>query len=137
MIRKQKLTAIVAVRAGSERVPNKNIKKFNGTTLLDIKLRQLKKINYIDEIIVSSDSKRMLNSGPYYFHPKIKDYVKPQCGQKYFCNSTRFGSGLLLGHNRWMMNSKFDYVNNKETDKLTRNYLTKYLCQPSDNEIMF
>lgn len=66
MIRKQKLTAIVAVRAGSERVPNKNIKKFNGTTLLDIKLRQLKKINYIDEIIVSSDSKRMLNIAKKY-----------------------------------------------------------------------
>ncbi len=66
MIRKQKLTAIVAVRAGSERVPNKNIKKFNGTTLLDIKLRQLKKINYIDEIIVSSDSKKMLNIAKKY-----------------------------------------------------------------------
>jgi len=66
MIRKQKLTAIVAVRAGSERVPNKNIKTFNGTTLLDIKLRQLKKINYIDEIIVSSDSKRMLNIAKKY-----------------------------------------------------------------------
>ena len=52
MIKKKKLTAIVPVRGGSVRVPNKNIKRFNGTTLLDIKLSQLKKIRYIDDIIV-------------------------------------------------------------------------------------
>lgn len=66
MIKKQKLVAIVPVRGGSVRVPNKNIKKFNGTTLLDIKLSQLKKIKHIDEIIVSSDSKKMLDIAKKY-----------------------------------------------------------------------
>tara|TARA_Y100001970_G_scaffold270421_1_gene364284 strand:- start:463 stop:1128 length:666 start_codon:yes stop_codon:yes gene_type:complete len=60
MIRNKKLLAIVAVRAGSQRVKNKNLKKFAGTNLLKIKLKKLIKIKDIDEILVSSDSSEML-----------------------------------------------------------------------------
>ena len=55
-----KLTAIIPVRAGSQRVKNKNIKPFANTTLLDIKIETLKKVQGIDDIIVSSDSQEML-----------------------------------------------------------------------------
>ena len=61
MINGKKLLAIVAVRSGSQRVPDKNIKKFFGSSLLEIKLKKLKKIKDIDEILVSSDSKKMLS----------------------------------------------------------------------------
>jgi len=60
MINGKKLLAIVPVRKGSQRVKNKNIRKFSNTTLLEIKLKNLKKISDIDEILVSSDSKEML-----------------------------------------------------------------------------
>ena len=56
-----KLTAIIPVRAGSQRVKNKNLKPFAGTTLLEIKIKTLKKVQGIDEIIVSSDSDEMLS----------------------------------------------------------------------------
>ena len=56
-----KLTAIIPVRAGSQRVKNKNLKPFAGTTLLEIKIETLKKVQGIDEIIVSSDSDEMLS----------------------------------------------------------------------------
>ena len=55
-----KLTAIIPVRAGSQRVKNKNLKPFAGTTLLEIKIETLKKVQGIDEIIVSSDSDETL-----------------------------------------------------------------------------
>ena len=61
MIGKKKLTSIIGVRKGSQRVKNKNIRKFNSTNLLEIKIKQLKKIRDIDEIIVSSDSDKMLS----------------------------------------------------------------------------
>ena len=61
MINKKKLLAIVPVRAKSQRVKNKNIKKFANSNLLEIKLKLLKKIKDIDEIVVSSDSVKMLN----------------------------------------------------------------------------
>lgn len=55
-----KLTAIIPVRAGSQRVKNKNLKPFAQSTLLDIKIETLKNVGGLDEIIVSSDSEEML-----------------------------------------------------------------------------
>lgn len=49
------LVAMVPVRAGSVRVPNKNIRTFGDTTLLHLKLRLLVHVNTFDEIIVSTD----------------------------------------------------------------------------------
>ena len=54
------ITAIIPVRAGSTRVPNKNILPFGDSNLLVHKIRQLKQIKLIDRIVVSSDSPAML-----------------------------------------------------------------------------
>jgi len=54
------LKALVAVRGGSLRVKNKNIRSFGGKNLLTIKLEQLLRIPQIEEICVSSDSPEML-----------------------------------------------------------------------------
>lgn len=54
------ITAIVPVRAGSRRLPNKNIAPFAGTTLLEFKLDQLKTVTTLNKIVVSSDSELML-----------------------------------------------------------------------------
>lgn len=48
------IKALVAVRSGSQRVKNKNIRPFAGSTLLDVKLRQLKRIDRLDGIIVNN-----------------------------------------------------------------------------------
>ena len=50
-----KIIAMVPVRAGSTRVPNKNTRKFADTNLLDLKLKVLKKVQGITQIIVSTD----------------------------------------------------------------------------------
>ena len=47
---RQKITAIVPVKKGSQRIKNKNLKKFAGKNLLKIKLEMLKKIDVIDNI---------------------------------------------------------------------------------------
>ena len=47
--------AVVAVRKGSQRIPNKNIKPFGDSNLLEMKLNILKEVPDIDEIIVNSD----------------------------------------------------------------------------------
>jgi len=57
----KKITAIIPVRKGSQRVKNKNIKNFAGSNLLKIKIDQLKSIQAINEIIVSSDCDKMLS----------------------------------------------------------------------------
>ena len=61
-----KLTAVVAVRKGSQRIPNKNITPFGDSNLLEMKLNLLKKIETIDEIVVNSDCEDMLAIGEKY-----------------------------------------------------------------------
>ncbi len=54
------ITAVIPVRAGSKRLPNKNILPFGKSNLLIHKIEQLKQVNGVDKIIVSSDSEEML-----------------------------------------------------------------------------
>ncbi|MGN1167806.1 MAG: cytidylyltransferase domain-containing protein [Lachnospiraceae bacterium] len=55
-----KIKALVAVRSGSQRVVNKNIRPFAGSSLLEIKLKQLKRIPELDGIVVNSNDDGML-----------------------------------------------------------------------------
>lgn len=71
-MKKGKMTAVVAVRKGSQRVPNKNIKPFGDTTLLDLKLQTLLQVSNLDEIIVNSDCDDMLAIGKKYGVKTIK-----------------------------------------------------------------
>ena len=56
----RKMKALIPVRAGSQRVINKNIRSFADRSLLEIKIEQLKRIQEIDEVIVNSDCTDML-----------------------------------------------------------------------------
>ena len=76
-----KLTAVVAVRKGSQRIPNKNIKPFGDTNLLELKLANLKQVPNIDEIIVNSDCDVMLDIGTQYGCSTVKR-------NSYFASST-------------------------------------------------
>ena len=54
------IKALVAVRSGSTRVINKNLRPFAGSSLLQVKLEQLKRIAVLDGIVVNSDDDMML-----------------------------------------------------------------------------
>lgn len=56
-----KVKALVAVRSGSMRVKNKNIRPFAGSSLLEVKLKQLSRISNLDGVIVNSNDDNMLN----------------------------------------------------------------------------
>ena len=45
------IKALIAARSGSVRVKNKNIRPFAGSTLLEIKINQLKRLNIFDDIV--------------------------------------------------------------------------------------
>ena len=52
---------LIAVKGNSERVFKKNIRPFHNTNLLELKIKQLKKVKDLDQIIVSSESKECLD----------------------------------------------------------------------------
>lgn len=51
-----KISAVIPVRKNSQRVKNKNFRKFHKKNLLIYKILQLKRIKGLDEIVVNTDS---------------------------------------------------------------------------------
>ena len=84
------MTAVVAVRAGSQRVKNKNLQDLGGVTLLERKLYNLLEVQikgYIDNIIVNSDSDEMLEIAKDLTvdtHKREEYYASSECTNSEF-----------------------------------------------------
>jgi CMP-N-acetylneuraminic acid synthetase len=83
-----KITAVIPVRKGSERVIDKCLKKFGDTNLLALKIKELLKVELIDNIIVNTDSDeaiaiaKLLGVG---FHKRDAYYASSKCpANEYF-----------------------------------------------------
>ena len=100
------ITAIIPVRKGSQRVKNKNIKPFGNSSLLEIKIKillKLQKWNKIDEIIVSSDCSKMLelaDSLGVSTHKRDEFFASSKA-----TNSEFFEDLANMGNNPWIMYS--------------------------------
>ncbi len=66
------VTAIIPCRKGSQRIVNKNIKPFANSSLIDIKINQLLKVNRIDNIVISTDDEVIFDLVNKYNNPKIQ-----------------------------------------------------------------
>lgn len=82
------ITAIVPVKANSTRLPGKNILPFGDSNLLLHKIEQLKQVEEITDIIVSSDSDEMLEMAE---KAGVKAMKRPE---KYANESVPFGMFL-------------------------------------------
>ena len=69
-----KIAAVIGVRKGSERIVNKNIKPFNDTSLLENKIKTLKKVKNLEE----NRKRWYLNNGR--LHPNLE---KSKRGEKW------------------------------------------------------
>ena len=58
---KKKILAIIPARSGSKGIKNKNLSKIGDTTLLEKAIHDCKKVKDIDDIVVSTDSKKIAN----------------------------------------------------------------------------
>jgi len=66
MYKNKKVAVIIPARKGSKGIPNKNITLLNGIPLIEHTIKEVKKINIIDKIIVSTDSKEVCNIAKKY-----------------------------------------------------------------------
>ena len=60
-MKKLEVVGIVPVKANSDRVKKKNLRKFGNTNLFELKLNQLKKTKNFKYIVVSSEDKKILS----------------------------------------------------------------------------
>lgn len=51
-----KITAVIPIRTGSQRVKDKNLRPFGDTNLMQLKIENLLQVPEIDEIIVNTNS---------------------------------------------------------------------------------
>jgi CMP-N-acetylneuraminic acid synthetase len=60
------IIAIIPARGGSKRLTDKNIYPLNGKPLIAYTIDECRKSKYINEVYVSSDSKKILDTGSEY-----------------------------------------------------------------------
>ncbi len=81
MIFSRSVTAIVPIKAHSERVPEKNFRPFAGLPLFHHILQALEDTYAVDQVVVSTDSQRILDEAPDLFD-KVRCLRRPEelCG---------------------------------------------------------
>lgn len=84
-----KIVAVIPVRKGSQRVRDKNLRPFSGTTLLDNKIQSLLKVPELDEIVVNTNSEAAIEivDGEY-----VGTKVRAQRRDEYYASSQCSGS---------------------------------------------
>ena len=55
------LLGIITARAHSTRIPHKNLKKIKNKCLVEITMDFVKQINYLSDVIITSDSKKIIS----------------------------------------------------------------------------
>jgi N-acylneuraminate cytidylyltransferase len=63
---KKEIIALIPVKGTSERIKNKNLRSFHNTSLYELKLAQLKEVSGFARVIVSSESKQILETAKKY-----------------------------------------------------------------------
>jgi CMP-N-acetylneuraminic acid synthetase len=77
----KKLTAVIPVRQGSQRVKNKNFKPFDNKSLLEIKIDMIKNLP-VDRIILNTDSEYAISLAKkegIEYHRREPYYASSQC----------------------------------------------------------
>ena len=84
----KKLVAVVPIRKGSQRVKKKNFRPFGDKNLLTLKIEKLKKLNFLDEIIINTDSEEAIK-------------IAKKLEVKYFRREDYFASSQCLNSEFW------------------------------------
>jgi N-acylneuraminate cytidylyltransferase len=77
----KKITAVIPVRQGSQRVKNKNFKEFAGKSLLEHKIDIVKKLP-VDNIIINTDSEYAISlakENNVEYHRREPYYASSEC----------------------------------------------------------
>lgn len=115
MYKNKRVIAIIPARMGSKRLPNKNIKIFNGRPLLYWSIVAAKKVKIIDKIYVSTDSLKIKKIAVKY--GALVPFLRPK---KYASDNSP--SQELIIHLLKNLNYKTDYVVLLQPTSPLRNY---------------
>lgn len=89
-----KITAVIPIRTGSQRVKDKNLRPFADTNLMELKIKNLLQVPELDSIIVNTNSEEAITivnkcyrGGGVKYHRREEYYASSQCsGSEFFCH---------------------------------------------------
>ena len=61
MFLNKKILCLIPARGGSKGIKDKNLKKINNKSLVKITIQFAEQLKFLDNIVLSSDSKKILN----------------------------------------------------------------------------
>ena len=93
---KKNLVAVVTVRKGSQRVKNKNFRAFAGENLLIHKIKVLKKVKKLDEIIINTDSLKAIKIAKKM---KVNFFKRDNYYASSTCSNSEFWSNIAKNTN--------------------------------------
>ena len=77
----KEIVCVIPAKLTSERCPMKNIKPFAGSTLIDIKIEQAKRVGVFDRIVVNTDSDMIIDIAKRHgVSWKLRPYEYTVCG---------------------------------------------------------
>lgn len=89
-----KITAVIPIRSGSQRVKDKNLRPFANTTLMENKIEMLLNVPELDAIVVNTNSEQAIEivknkwgevNSKVSFHRREEYYASSQCsGSEFF-----------------------------------------------------
>ena len=133
------IVAVVPVKASSERVKKKNTRKFYNSSLYELKLKQLSKCKNFDDIIISSESDKILNiakKNNFSIHKRNKKYSTSKIPMS---NVYKNIASEIKGDNIAWVNVTNPLVESEDYDKAVKFYKKmnkkKYDCLLSVFEI--
>ena len=106
-MKNKKVLGLIIARSGSKGVRNKNIKIFNGKPLVKWTLEAAKRSKYLDHVLVSTDSKKIINLSKTmsidapFVRPKVLSSGKAKIGSVIF---------HALKWIKKQRNEKYDYL---------------------------
>jgi CMP-N,N'-diacetyllegionaminic acid synthase len=103
------IVAIIPARAGSKEIKNKNLKKFNGKSLVKKSIEEAIKSKQFSKIIITSDSKKILSESNNFDKKKIHKILRPKSLSK--DNSSIYGVMIhAIKEYEKLANNKIDIV---------------------------
>lgn len=99
---RESLAALVPIKAHSERIPDKNIKNFNGQPLFHWILNTLQTTSVVDEIVVNTSSKRVAQEAREQFEATVIDRPEHLCGDGVSMNKIILHDVKHVNHDQFL-----------------------------------
>lgn len=95
MYNNKKITAVIPIRSGSQRVKNKNLRPFADTTLMALKIQNLLKVPELDSVVVNTNSEEAIDFVITNYQQKGVSKVAFHRREEYYASSQCSGSDFF------------------------------------------